>query len=812
MHRSGAALLPVLVLAVTLPVSAATVEVLVRERGAGPIADVQVRLILEGGDPNSPFAVYSGGKTAVTDRAGKAEFANVGEGSYRVELGRIADPFLVRPQDNPWAPLPRRKITANDERISIVVELWRGSQVIVRWLADPQSSKPATMVLTSTEGSSVRLLSTPGEPYRKALAPGRWVASLEQPEGYVLEDLEVDGVSIAGATATLEIAEGSPPRDVRWKLAAPCLIEGRVDVVGEPQGPWSVGASLVEPGAWAEAAVARGSPVPGHVAGSQIDEQHYEIHLPAGRWRIEPRGEGLTASEPGPVDVTLAPGETRRIDFQLRYTDDAVSLRVWVVDPDRKRLSGAHVEVRAMDASGRLGATVGAEAADPVAVFRGLPAGRYTVVAAHPDFVEASTTTSVGDDNAPPHGRVEVMLTRGASLRVHATRTNGDPVSGVRIEATHKGPIDTLLTVAELVEKKTRVVTRTDLTGIAELSGLYPGHYTVEGVVDEALDGAYLVTFGKADEPPVAASVELAGQERQELEAKVVTAAGIAGRLQCGEGALSAPTASIRVIPTLEARDAWDDPELRKGAVLAIDRLPLRGSALDRFTVGPIPPGSYKIAIRPTGDEAWTWVGGGLGVRNAIMVHVERATTEDVGTVVAECGPVIVLVPSLASGEPAPELDPKLLRVDAARPGTGSAPGEVLPLRQEVLGTTAVVLGLPEGDVKVRARIEHDYLDPSMIEQRTTVHDMKRGKLIRFDYRFHALGGYLEVRAAGTAIRVLDAEQHPRLAMVEDGVAFLRGLPPGRYRVDACADEKCETSIRTWPAVEIGAGRRTYLP
>ena len=780
-----------------IPLPAATLEVLVRERDGGVISNQPVQL-----EADSWFVPAVPPRR--TGANGKVIFDRIPPGTYRATLPFLGDTSFVAPKDNPYELPPLWRIGSEADQLSVVIELWRGAPVTLEWTATPGGGL-ATVVFSHDDGSGIlRDKLGSAEKLVKTLVPGRWTISLVGPEGYLLTDLEVNGASLPGGDAKLDLTGELRSRFVTWRLIAPCLIHGKLKLIGQPVGAYEVTATLIEPGPWHAAAVAGARPIPSPATSRVVgDGDDYRLRLVNGLWRLEPHGAGVEAAVPALVEVRLAPGETRQVNFELHFGDAAPAggLLVWVDDPRRRPVANARVEARRLLADGTLGEVVATAMTSPMtATLPELPKGRYMIVAGHENYLEGQTELDWDPEN-PERLRTTVTLRDGGGVVVRATDPQGEPVANLRIEiALDAERPQSLLSDDELLRRKARASARTDAAGRASVHALYPGRYRVEAFRDGGM--ALALATGSASGDRVE-EFELRADERVELDLTVLAAAGMTGTLACNSGTLPAPYAAVRLMPI--------NTRLARADALAAERVWLRGPGLNRFDVGPLEEGAYLLAVRPAGIETWTWYAKSLFARGATVIQVEDRALVNLGVVVIECGPVVEIEARFTSGAGSADLDSARVSVRASR--AGPAGPEPVLVRSDHVSSQVLVTGAPEGALRLSTRIEHPHFVPPVVEVTTTLNDLVRGKLARVTVDFDRLGGALEVHSTRTvAVRLRTSPDRTLVAPESAGVVRVPGLVPGSYDVEECADADCSRAVRTWAAVEVSPGKTTFLP
>jgi hypothetical protein len=813
-------------LLVLIPARAATVQVLVRERGGGPVSEQPV--VLQPVEPPGAVPTFFRRRvsTQVTAEDGKAVFESVPIGRYTVSLGRLADPGLIRPEANPLAPPPQITLVAEGDKASVEVEVWRGSLLVAEVLVDranlPRSAKVILRSLDGLPGMDLPL-DVQGR-VERLLPPGRWEAELVIPPGYLLVDLVWNGESLPGHVARFDVREDMRKQNLSFFLSTPSLVTGKV--TDESGGcPVRIVATLEVPGPWIAAATQRGGSsfqVVPHQEWVPNEICVYRLWLPDGTWSVAPQGDSLVTSEPATAEVAIGPGETRNLDFQLTTRDKdgpgkTRPLVVSVRSPEGLRLIGATVEVwppgEEKPASGPLksGTT---ERLFGAASFRGLAAGSYRIAAGSADFLEATAMVEAYDPKAKEGTGVSVTLRDGAKLHALALDEKDRPVQGVELRYERLAPLPETALADEGVAAKKRLGTAlSDATGHALVSGLYSGDYRVEARMtgEQSATRFVLARQGNA-KPSHSIEVRLTEGERSDVDLRVLPAASLSGGLSCSDRGTMPPKVSYRIFPAgSPVEGLWREKSLEKGAVMAPDGVLLRGEAADRFLLGPLPRGEYVLAARPDGQSYWSWASNELAPDRATVFPVAELASQDAGLVEIECGPLIAVVPEVLSKEALPDLRAGSVRATLHTAREEGRKRTVSP-DVEVHAERAFLRRLPEGKFRAAVSLEHPYLIPPVISVSEKELDLTRGSLAEIHLTFDRVGGLVEVRGDGVAARLTRDQDRAVVRQFVGGVARFPGTPPGTYRVEMCGTPDCSAVTRAWDQVAVVAGKTTFLP
>lgn len=804
------------------PARADTVEVLVRERAGRPIPrqSVTVHPLLAAGQGLWSFE-RAKVRRRETGADGKVAFDGLPAGRYTITLDSLADPNLVDPGANPYAPPPIFTLGIGQERIAIEIELWRGVALTSDVLLDRGDLPRSRVVLRSLDGAAT--VTVPSGATGRAdhiVVPGRWEAALEIPPGYLLVDVTQNGEPCPGATIRIDALDDPRPQRLTWTISARALVSGRVTVVGRSGCGGSVMATLIEPGPWYPEVMARGGSEFQRVPAQKVNlDCSYLLWLPDGAWRVEAVGTRVIESIPESVDLSLAPGETRNLNFAVRLREDDgegnAPLRVGVSDPDGSDLVGAVIEVWPAEREADVLPlrSMKTKPYPPFVEFKDLPAGDYLVVAGHADYLEDSQRVPEYDPRLEKPTIVAMTLREGARISGRAVDENRKPVPDVALDMVGTGdPPRTLLADAEIAARKSSASVLTDLTGRAVGPGLPARTYRVSARLAGELAGTRFVFVRRGEQEPVShLDLRLEEGTRVDLELLVLPAASISGRLACTDGRGFPARASFRVFPAGGVLpDPWRETEIRKDAAMALDDVRLTGDHLDRFRVGPLLPGAYLLAMRPAGHDFWSWAHDVLAPDAASTLQAVETSALDVGVTPLECSPLVTIVPQVRSGEALPDF--RLAEIDVdARTHDDPERAAAFAFALEQHESRAFLRRLPEGKFKLSTTVRHPYLIPpsqSLVEQDV---DLVPGKVVTVAPLFQRVGGLVEVYVTGAAAKLVPTEGEPEIRLAVDAKVSFPGTLPGTHRFEAREDAACLRVTHIWERVEVNAARTTTL-
>ncbi|MDX1388000.1 MAG: hypothetical protein R3344_02365 [Acidobacteriota bacterium] len=793
------------------PSLAGSIEITLRERNGGPIGEQWIAV------ESSTADIVQRARRARTDFDGTARFDGLSAGTYKVTVGSLHARDLVPPSENPFAPPPVVTLPTGNEDLRITLELWRGVRVVSQIVLDRRDSPRSAVYYESLE-SDLRLESRfdlAGYAER-VLVPGRWRVSIDPPPGFLLTDFEVDGRSRDGSHAVLDLERYPATTFLTWRYSGPALVYGRV--TREGKGRMTVAATLLEPGRWIEQVEERGGSDIRHVNARWIDPDNYEIVLPDGRWSVRPSGAGVVWSDPEEEIVVLAPGEERRVDFTVRLeSGDSSELLVNVTAAEGRwaPIEEARVEVWSLDDSGSPLAKVGEGETKswprPARIY-GLPAGKYLVVAGHPDYLEGRQPIDYEPDPEDPR-TVDIRLPAGAAVLATALDEDDTPVPEVDVRVIRlDDPPDIVLEDQRFRDAKKLREGPTDTTGHIKLTGLYPGRYAVMGRLRGALAATRFVRVMDDGKQKDEIEITLGGEEERRVELAVRPAASVSGSLACTDGGSLPGATSIRALPPgNDDIDRREDPDLTENALLTVDDLALTGKHGDRFLAGPFEERPIQLALRPSGYAIWTWALSTEQREYAAVLTTSLGDTDDLGTIQIECGPAAEAIPVVGNESPLPDLRDVEVRATATALRDNPQRRSVRP-RIEQHADSVLLRDLPEGKIEIELVLSHPHFLPTDEQRWVFESEIDRGRLVIVEPDIPAIGGAIVVPGTdGNTARLGGAGDFVRETDVEDNRARFVSVPAGTYRVELCADADCAEVRRVWEKIVVEVGETLTL-
>jgi len=800
-------------LAAATPCGAGSVAVIVRDTTGSPVAGERLTLHppLEPGEMPWFQRIRERSVSGSTGRDGRALFEGLVPGQYTVSFPALSNPRLVAPEHNPYTAVPVVTVLEGEGLVALEIALETGTTVVCRMEADSSVPVFATVWLREIDHEFRRIErigNVDDEDY--VLVPGRWEVILEPPPGFLLRDVEVDGRKVEGHRAMLELEPSGPTSFVTWRLAPPTAeLKGSVRFVG-PRAGVEIHARLLEPGPWIEGLRA-GSEPDVAVAAVGPRTSKYSVMVQDGRWELQAVGDRIVSTTPESAVVFLAPGGVESVDFVVETEGSGSELVVGVLDPRGKDVAGATVEVRALndappDAEPLYRTqTVGSG----TAYIPDLPAGDLVVAAGHPNYLDAEIEVRDFDPEGDPR-KVEVQLRMGATLHVTAADSDDRPVPGVRLElARADGGPQTKISDSELLATILRKQESTDATGHAWFRGIWPGPYRLSGRLEGSGSTTGFVRILDQDRPLEEMEIELADAEEREIRVRVLPAASFTARLHCVRGQPLPGKASIAVVPESTDLETLDAAEWMEEAALLLEDAPLSDEKRDVLAAGPLEEGAYRLAVRPSGHDRWTWALGTERASEGAILQGAPGDSADLGAVPVDCGPAIAIRLGAPGKGPVPSLSLVHPRYDTFSIGgvVRNDAGEhtVAHAVVDAYAERLVVRDLPEGAGVLQIRLRHPYFLPSPWITIPVEAMLERGRTFEVQHMLSAVGGALLVIHPAAAVRISGAAVEPRVVELLDGRVEVPSLPAGLYRVDLCSDAACKRILETRDGLEIQA-------
>ena len=781
------------------PLAAATVKLLVVDHGGTPISGRRVRL--ESMAPAFPFSrrvgygAWQGGKTLASD--GRATFEDVPSGPYKVAID-LRETRWIPPEANPLRPAPVFTVSPGDGELQIQVEVFRG--VPVHLFLDLPVNVPGFQARMRHPASGAELalpLHGDGQETTHLLPRGIWEVEVIPIQGFLLVGVSVDRQDWMGATVVLDLVTEDLPPDLVFSFTAEVEIEGTVIEINKEQPAVVLRATLLEPGPWHAAALARGIEIPRQVHASLDRHDRYHLYLPEGHWRVEPVGDRLLKSTPEHVEGRLGPGEALRADFAVEIESAG----------DRSRALQARVSIRERRRVGRVFGAVFDEGASPGAgaprwsgrsrydmlAAYGLPAGRYQVVAGHVDTLEERIVVEHDPERAPEK-MPELVLPLGGAVKMMARSIEGKRLGGIRLVVERLDELPELLLAAPafLAAKKERTIA-SDLAGGGRATGFYGGLHRLEARLggEQETMGIVEVRVPRGRWQPFL-ELELEESDEVEIEARERPAARLEAGLDCSDNWKLPETVSVGLLDGSALAD--DDP------ILALERHVLLGRRHDKLVVGPLEADTYLLGLRPEGFDRWSWVHGASTPEGAQAVLIETGDRDarravDLGLVLLECGPAVDLLPRVATGAQFPPLwDIRMFARSVSQATEQGLKRLDLKRRRQRLE----LRDMPRGEQILEIRLEHPWFLPTPELAWDIPMELERGMYREAEIEVEALGGAIELRGLGAAahranaaVRAVRGKLSSYGVGVRDGRALIPSLVPGTWRVELCAETGC---------------------
>jgi len=819
-----AALLPIAALVGGFSVHAGTIEVSVEERGAGPVPDQMIALYPVTPDIQADLLYFFNTRAVgrcTTGPTGRCQVTGLPVGVYVPFLFPIADPSLVAPIGPPMVAYGTATLSKADARARLRIELQRGVRIQFRVVSEGAAIPTRSRVELSNDGGekAETALDARGRG-QITLTSGRWVAHLAGPAGARIVMVELDGGELTTVDVPIELRAPSSDRFVTWTLSPPCRVRGRVTTdTGEPPRV-AIQATLVTPGPWGRSALCRATTcAPSSMASVDLTG-NYLIELPSGTWRIAPIGVSFLESDPPFGELSCGEGQEVRADFNIREKESAEKQNVLVVrvlGDDDQPMPDVPVEVWpsrgnldvsrpiASETTGRYGGA---------ANFSKLAAGTYLLRARSPGYRIAVVAVSGLDPEASLPRQVTIRLDRGATIDALATDEKDRPVTGVGLKVKGIVPSqasdDPATRLAES-EVELSVPPSKDQTGHVLATGLVAGEYEVTPVLSRSAASTALINdvagSGTAEKSVV---LHLGEHDRKDVIIRVRPAASLAGQLVCTDGGLLPRQADTCVLG-LPAGD--EDDAARDGCsrpVIPSASVTLSGDRQNAFLVGPLTPGSFRLALRPRGYTNWTWVLGTPDGEQAAVVQVNGNDAVELGSIPVLCGPAVEVKPTVLSRDPLPDLTLALVSAELTRTSPeGKVERRVVTAER---GRERVAIReLPEGEWTLDLSMSHPFFVPALPVRLSLPVKLDRGVQLRAGVEIVSAGGAVVIDSPAGSARVTGPDGKPRLESATDGRIAIDGVVPGSYRVELCEDASCARVLKQWDAVQVVRGKKLVL-
>jgi len=418
------------------------------------------------------------------------------------------------------------------------------------------------------------------------------------------------------------------------------------------------------------------------------------------------------------------------------------------------------------------------------------------------------------DPEASAQRHVTIRLDRGATIDALATDEKDRPVTGVglKVKSVVSSPAsDDPATRLALSDVELSVSPSKDQTGHVLATGLSAGEYEVTPVLSGAIASTAVIDIaaeeGSAEKSVV---VRLEEHDRKEVRVRVRPAASLAGQLACTDGGWI-PSQADACVLGLPAGD--EDEVAREGCkhpVIPSTSVALSGDRQDAFLVGPLTPGSFRLALRPRGYTNWTWVLGTPDGTQAAVVQVNGNDAVELGTIPVLCGPAVELRPTVLSRDPLPDLTLAVVSAELTRPSAeGKVERRVVPAERS--RERVVIRELPEGEWALDLSMSHPFIVPNVSVRLSVPVKLERGVQLHASVEIVSVGGAVVIEAPTGVARMTGPEGVTRLESAKDGRVAIDGVAPGSYRVELCEDASCARVLKQWDAVQVVRGKKLGL-
>ena len=819
-----ATLLAIVALVGGLSVHAGTIEISVEERGAGPVPDQMIALYPVTPEIQADLLYFFNTRAVgrcTTGPTGRCQVTGLRVGAYVPFLFPLADPNLAAPIGPPMVAYGTVTLAKPDALARLRIELQRGVRIQFRVVSENAAIPTRSRVELSNDGGekAETALDASGRG-QITLTSGRWVAHLAGPAGARIAMVELDGGELTTVDVPIELRAPSSDRFVTWTLSPPCRVRGRVTTnTGKPPGV-AIQATLVTPGSWGASALCRATTCAPPAMASVDLTGNYVIELPSGTWRIAPTGESLLESDPPFGEVSCGEGQDVRADFTIREKeggDEPNVLVVRVLGDDDRPVPEVPVEVWPSRGNLDVSRPIATETTSRtmgIANFTKLSGGSYLLRARSPGYRIAVVPVSGLDPETSAPRHVTIRLDRGATIDALATDEKDRPVTGVGLKvkriASSPASDDPATRLAES-DVEFAVPPSKDQTGHVLATGLSAGEYEVTPVLSGAAASTALTSIvageGTAEKSVV---VRLEEHDRKEVSVRVRPAASLAGHLVCAAGGLIPRQADTCVLGLPAGDEEEAAREGCKHPVIPSTSVALSGDRQDAFLVGPLTPGSFRLALRPRGYTNWTWVLGTPDGAQAAVVQVNGNDAVELGTIPVLCGPAVELRPTVLSRVPLPDLTLAVVSAELTRSSPeGKVERRVVPAERS--RERVVIRELFEGEWTLEVSMSHPFFLPNIPVRLSLPVKLERGVQLRAGVEIVSVGGAVVIDAPGGVARTTGPDGVTRLESAKDGRVAIYGVAPGSYRVELCEDASCARVLRRWDRVQVVRGKKVML-